>query len=581
MEPHQNIKAEETRRTKEDDGASIATGAPPEDGASAAAAAAATSVRLPPSSPFHVLMAPDGEGDGQGRDHGNKLTRRAPPEDAKTRRDFVSKRRRAFQMMSRQKPQDDGGFSMDNGNKSGDCDHLWTGVSPIEKSLALCCENMQADDGEGGSFAIPGALSKNQILRFLCLLAMHCNDLSSRVLALAILERSLQEDRLEETEKREQTAAASDSPLEEPPMKRPRQCVIESSQYKKSSTANSTSVNNGCNHNPVLRYGRTQEFLAAGGLRILQRWLSDATTPVPVQPTKAPPTSNISRRSQSAPSKTTPTTSASPTKASPTVYLLVPLLKFLRDIPFDRQLLIKHKIIKQIRDLRKEINSVAAQLPDEDSESKESGAISTHHLYGGLPVLDVKQALDSLISSWEEKAKIPAQPIKTTPLMEGLYETLLDRSSTLTKRLSGDEDKPEWLSKLEEAQKTRDSRKRSGGNSNNHHARTADLAKRERQNERAAMMREDLQKTQEERKRYLAKLRELKRTNFSNGNDRLPQAHYVSKSKKSVRWKDGLGAAARTRDRTKLEQVFLLFPTSCKTEEEESKEAPPEDPFLL
>lgn len=79
---------------------------------------------------------------------------------------------------------------------------LWSGVSLLERALVDCCElppSESLDDADSSSSmtddeAPGGSLAKGFEVRFTGLVAKHCHSFRSRILALAILERSLDQD---------------------------------------------------------------------------------------------------------------------------------------------------------------------------------------------------------------------------------------------------------------------------------------------------------------------------------------------------------------------------------------------------
>jgi hypothetical protein len=117
----------------------------------------------------------------------------------------------------------------------------------------------------------------------------------------------------------------------------------------------------------------------------------------------------------------------------------------------------------------------------------------------------------------------------------------------------GGSDKPEWLAKVEEQQRAKEKKKAGKSAKVRTAASTADLARRERENERAALMREDLQRAQEQRRQLVIRLRELKQKSMQ---EERKARH--SKSKRSIRWKDGEGSSSRAKKRDMLEEVFII-----------------------
>jgi hypothetical protein len=92
---------------------------------------------------------------------------------------------------------------------------------------------------------------------------------------------------------------------------------------------------------------------------------------------------------------------------------LLPLLAFLSNISFDRQLVTQSKINKEIRKLSKQIDEIV-QL-GKTGQSKSRVDAITHPVAGGLPVVQVQKALNDLKESWGHKAK-NAGPDSSTPI---------------------------------------------------------------------------------------------------------------------------------------------------------------------
>lgn len=509
------------------------------------AASVPDSKHIPP--PHHVLMT---ESSGS-----SALL------DPKLSRDFISQRFQALQLQHQQQSTTASSSSTTTApdgkqpprplsSSSGlDGEGVWLGVSKIERLLVSCCNSSEPiDDGWGESSSSllggsgGGALDTESsgVLRFTTALALHCHDLNSRVLALAILERSLQVDErekmaIEEKIAETQSLFGGSSSSGEPPLKRAR---LNDEREEDSSSAPPS--------NPPIT-GRVHTFLAAGGWKILRQWLLEASTPVTVVTNKPPPPSVRPSYllQQQVPPKTQP---------SPTGPLLLLLLQFLASIPFDKQLITNSKINKQIRTLSKQMDGfVASAAAGKDLTT------ATHEVAGGLPIVQVKQSLDHLKHVWEEKAKASSSSSSGSSNAKGssslaqhplekLRHALSEQLDAFNEYQQGKGDKPEWWTKLEEQRKAKELKKQ-----NKALASTADLARRERENERAAMMREDLQKAQEQRRLLVIKLRELKQKSMND----VRQARQ-SKNKRAVRWKDGMGTSSREKNRELLEEVFAI-----------------------
>jgi len=394
-------------------------------------------------------------------------------------------------------------------------DPLWSGASATEKDLVDCCE-LPSNDGE--EHLVGGALAKEKVVPFVGILASQCHDLVTRALALAILEQAFdadEADRLDDEMDESQHSSASSS-----------EATAGVDTRKRSQTERQQSDKPG---DKSKEPDRLTAFLAAGGLRILNQWLVEATTPVPVPAPKSPPTT--SGRQQKTPPLSTPET-----KSSPTSPLLLPLLELLKNLPVNRQWVTQSKINKNIRKLYKIVQSVTPRAVN----------YSTHPVTGQVPAIDIQKSLDELKSNWEERSK-NAPPNQFADPFAGVKSSIQVRLKELKNYESGETEKPEWLAKGENAQKARPQKKLKIES-------TKQLARRERENEKAAIMKDDLKKFAEERANLLKKLRELKRKQSEEAMEREQQ----SQNRRRVQWKDGLSAASKLRKRELLEEVFVI-----------------------
>lgn len=473
------------------------------------------------SAPFHLLMT------------GNGPSKKRGILDRTLRGDYLSQRYRAFH----EEPL----AQKDDTAANGKNDPIWLGVSPLEQAMASCCELLV----KGPEALVGGSLVKEKVLRFVGILALHCHDIGARSVAFAILERSMQVD---EEERLGQvyyaslvgSSDASGVDAEPSPKKRRRRkdrgpTTEEEEEEEDSSEEKSPS-------SPVEKssQNRIEGFLAAGGLLLLSRWLVEATAPVNVP--KAKPVPGATGRAQRS------TFLPAEQKPASTGPLLLPLLAFLSNISFDRQLVTQSKINKEIRKLSKQIDEIV-QLGQDGQQKVKIDAI-THPVAGGLPVVQVQTALNHLKESWGAQAKTAA-PDNSTPIdpFAALKNTLKDRLDTIIDCEAGRAEKPAWLAKLENSQKEKE--KRRPKNRSN----TEQLAKKERANERSAMMKEDLRKAAQERSELLRKLREIEqRREVDSQMDQKRRAQ----ERKGVRWKDGLGAETMQRKRDLLEEVFVV-----------------------
>ncbi|KAL7532972.1 hypothetical protein ACHAWF_004302 [Thalassiosira exigua] len=120
-------------------------------------------------------------------------------------------------------------------------------------------------------------------------------------------------------------------------------------------------------------------FQFSGGMKLLAQWLVDSYTVV-----RAPANQMGQDNKHSHPQRV----------ASPTGCLLLPLLYLLKDIPFDKKLVVASQINKSIKRLKKALGTLVKGL-DPDTLDKE-----VHPISGGLSVGKVISAVDEVMSSW-------------------------------------------------------------------------------------------------------------------------------------------------------------------------------------
>lgn len=470
------------------------------------------------AAPFHVLMLGDGGND--------EIL------DRKLQGDYISQRYRAFH---------EDPLAQKTTPTAARNNSLWLGVSPLEKALASCCE---WPDAKGPDALVGGALVKEKVLLFIGIITLQCLDIGSRALGLAILERSMQVDEEERLAQVDAPASLESTFADAEPSKKRRR-RDDSSPVPPTKPDNMSSPD------------RIEAFLAAGGLRILSRWLIDATTAVSV-PRPKPPPGNNGRvpRDKSAPEE----------KYSPTGPLLLPLLEFLSNMAFDRQAVMQSKINKEIRKLSKEIDEIVQTALEQYSKVKLDAL--TDPAAGGMSVTKVQKALNKLKESWGLKAKKANPEAATAPdPFAALKVSLQERLETLLACESGLEEKPEWLLKVEVVQKEKEKKRPLKKRPS-----TEQLARRERENERSAMMKEDLRKAAQERSELLRKLREMKQK--TEVDDRATER---KTGRRGVQWRDGLGPASKLRKRDLLEEVFVFVKDNLGNEEDTEPATEPDD----
>jgi hypothetical protein len=477
--------------------------------------------------PFHVLMV---NGDGSA---GSSSACGVLRLDSRLRRDYLSRRHRAFQeagMYAAAKETEQG-----EGSPPSSREDPWCGASVEERALVSCCAEVSQEGAPGAQHIIvPGSLAPDKIVSFVGLTALHCHDVGSRALALAILERSQEADELEKEEAKI-TEEEEDPASEPPPQKKVR--VEEGSPLPQAVRRKEAPQ-------------RLTEFVRAGGLRLLSRWLVEATTPIPEQP-KDPPGTAKQRQGKT-------TNTMIPAPSGP---LLLPLLQFLAKLPFDKEAIMKSRINKEIRNLGKQIDSIVKETSDGDDLNKVTDPVT-----GGLEVVVVQKALRDLMETWEAASKQREAARKgKNPFaeLESLLESRLDDlnkfgdddSDQMSEGDGQDEGKPEWLVKFRAKLHSQSATGEFSAPSKSKKSMES-LARKERENERSAMMKEDLEKAQEERRKLLQKLRDVKQREKQQETSQRGNLA----GRKRVQWADGFGPASKMRKREELEGVFEFHP---------------------
>lgn len=471
----------------------------------------------------------------------------------KLENDFLSKRHNALNTLCLLKQQEaaskeDKTIVQSTETEVSSKDKLWSGAPPLEKALISCCtmgdmetnaDGEAINDVEEDTWVI-GALRETKILEFVGLVTLHCQDLASRSLVLAILERTHQLDEkiMENFEMTKQalasqhryaTGALAERDKPSPSKKRPRLSEGDREEVVPSSRII-------VNPKPPPPQ-RLMTFLRTKGLEILSRWLMEASDAVVLD---VPGNGRAEERTQIRP--------------SPTGLLLLPMLEFLENIPFSKTVIVQSKINKTIKKLSKNVDSLVVSR--EQAEGRGRLDTWTHPDTGGLPVLAVQTALNNIKLSWERKAKESSKRNQSTSTVKDPLEQsnalLKDRLDDLKKMNSGDTNIPTWLVCVE---------KEEGKNVPTPEASNSQLylrtvtveekARKERENERHHLLKKDLEMARQEKLKLLKKLREMKKPN-----ETVECAQ--STSRRGVKWKDGLPASSKQRKRDVLEDVFVF-----------------------
>jgi hypothetical protein len=472
----------------------------------------------PAEAPYHVLMD----------ESGTNVRKRQL--DRKLQRDYLSQRYRAYEQAKNDK----------NINKdSKDVDNFWCGATTSERALAACCCYLDYDDDEEEP-QLPGALHRKHIAQFIGLLALSCNDVKMRALALAILERTQE---AEEIETQEAERSAKRARIKEDG---------EGGELEGEIDETPPSMNPSfVQVNPKLKPARLLTFIKSGGLKILARWLSDATKPVSAKHLKGGNSKASSTR------RPRPLTEENELAPSPTAPILLPLLTLLKKLPFDRQAITQSQINKKIKRLHKELDAVNSSVKTKSAGDKNT--ITTSPIVGAHSVQEIQAAVKDVMNIWEERATKAkgenSKPAITPPEGENIFVALQTKFEERLQELKvfesveSSEDMPVWIAQARAAQKKYPVKTKAALAD---HLSIKEREARERANERKQLhLYDDLKKTQQERAELLRKLRARKVQPTQPSNHAL---HHHSR--KGVRWKDGLNRSSTTRKRQLLEEVF-------------------------
>ena len=438
---------------------------------------------------------------------------------------------------------------------------LFRASSKIERDLVSCCEvfdenGLDNEDREG----IPGTLDKKHEVKFVGLMTNACKTLSSRGLAIAILERTI-DAHLYENEpgdlKRDDCSddgKESDSSDENEEAEQLKQ-MAKDEEWDPGSHGIRRSLRNRNKINPQQKpktrkkivnvevaaaendsVERLDAFMVSGGLKVLSRWLSSSLHVHVMRP------------------------------------LVLPILRVLEYIPFNKKLVMESKINKQIKKLgkhidallharskgrnRKEDNEGWIALDDDDDETD--------------PLVLVKETVSVLKRTWEEAVVTKQVEITVDDPFISVKEKVRARLDSLLAYEAGTIARPDWFVVAEKPKK-KESKKRSKPVRASKLNVTQTLAAKERLAEREEIQKRLKNAVSESRER-LTKLREQIR---KRRGENLPTSALDSKPKKvkvgkRVRWKDGLTQKYQC-NRKLLEEVFIFH--SYKHDEPKSGES--------
>ena len=440
--------------------------------------------------------------------------------------------------------------------------NMWSAVLPIERAMVECC---QLHNGE-----IRASLQRGKEQDFCRLLAMHCHTAATRGLALAILEKTMEQDALEAPvivveQVEEDKVEDGDEPDTINVTKFDDDNITTDSKplvRQEEPESNNTNMND-------LNVGRMNRFLQAGGLNILKRWLIDAMTPIKTYNTKPDSPSTTTNTQQPANKALPPVgTRVVTTTASPTGPLLLPLLQILTDMPFDKQLIMSCKINKQIKKLRKQLDQAISARRSNRTDTK----LWTDPVAGGLVVDHVETAVSKLMESWQQTSK-PQETIVSQNPFEALQKKMKHRCELLKDYEVGDGEKPSFLEKFEQEEQIKREAQVVSKLS------VEQRAARERQQEREQMLKVVKQKQSEAK----AKMDALLKKRNEETRKRKAEGTVVHEKKRirRVRWKDGSDSYDNPKKKHLLAQVHVYtsesdvvdeYDEAVKQEDEENDE---------
>jgi hypothetical protein len=435
---------------------------------------------------FHVLMLPEGETCSKRRRIENNL-----------QHDFLGKRYEAYKSMdevnsSKAASSKASAVAEDASNKGKQQGYshqpMWSGATGVEKRLISCCGVPQLASNDEGDFTLLGGLRRDRVLPFVRYLSRYCLDISSRGLALSILEQTIE----------------ADSPL----VNNDQVATVTPT----AGTAAAVAADTAPLTPPPKKPDRLRHFIGAGGLNILNQWLTEASTleSADAGDPKAPPAAPANKTHAKSPSPIDP--------------LILPLLLLLRALPFDLNLVKESKINETIRDLSKKIDALVVNDAKGDAFSPKSTMPNeqpwdtTHPKADASTAHEVQEAINNLKHTWRKCHRKAVRTAASTNSTPKPFQAVQD---VLTER-------------LQELQ--------------------AHEAKMEQERRPIGM-----EESAERNRKYLAELQEIREK--EGPKKRRPEAT-LTFWRRQVWWQDKF-ISSQNRDRDELEQVFM-FDTNIK-----------------
>lgn len=415
--------------------------------------------------------------------------------------------------------------------------------------------------------------TENAEVRFSAILARSCHTIGSKSLALAILERSL-EVYLEEEKRIEKNFTCDDGVKDDKNVglkinddnqdnnnndydnkfkktNIPSQCTRYQNRRKRlrldmdgnaSDEITTSTAEITCNSNRITKSKqRFENFFAAGGLRILNQWLIDASSYdilVTSNPAQRRTTNSTSVTVENATTEVT-----TEKKANTTRPIILTMLHFLEKIPFEKKTVMDSKINKQIQKLGKKVAVIReahkyGQAPNEDLDNWTTDKFITDD----MALSHIQTAVDAVKKSWREKASEKALGNQI------LQSSMKDPFLSLRSKIRG------WSTQMET------------GNKNAPHSsflatkrKIANEGRDEIEEEKPERnKRKKIMQVQSRSQKSLQELREkLRKRKIETGVSPVDSLQTKIGNKKRVVWKDGLKSHLK-RNRQMLEEVFVF-----------------------
>lgn len=292
---------------------------------------------------------------------------------------------------------------------------------------------------------------------------------------------------------------------------------------------------------------RFELFFAAGGLRILNQWLIDASSH---DTTKSSSTTKGKNNNKNENASTTPAIR----KPHPTRPIALSILLFLEHIPFEKTTVKNSKINKQIQKLGKKVASIQeahqnGQAPQEDLENWTTA--QKKPVAHSEALTRVQLAVDAVKASWREKAKIKGERKQVKPF-EALQSKIKERLHVLNQfEIGALSTRPEWYRPPATAasSKKKSPLKRKAMNE-------AEIEKLKIQKKIKQVQSRSQKSLQQLREKLRRRQVEQNQHTHSAGRAAVNSVSSFSDIKK-VTWKDGLKSQV-ARNRQILEEVFVF-----------------------